>query len=401
MLASIAASSLGKAGAEEPRKVYVGDALPFDKPPIDYWATNGQDPVAELNRRLEKEQGGLEFSERFGYLPAVLKALDVPVSSQLLRFNSGGLNRDSIDKQRPRAFYFNDDVVVSAHAQADQLELAAQDPSKGTLFYILRNRGDAPPRFERTQKMVCLSCHNSDGWHHSSVAAPGHIMASSVTIEEARRFPLGGVVTHAMPIEFRWQGQYVSGLEPRQKHRGVAMESKPGDERNLEPPAAEFKFDQYLLGTSDAVAHLVFDHQMFGQHLLSRLSYDHQLHVRSKVDLMVVRYLLLADEAPLDHPIADKSAYAAWYQGRGVKDAQGRSLYDLDLRQRTFRHRISPLIQSRMVQGFPSELRQALFRRLNDALTGKEPLKGYSISEEDRNATLAVLRATVRDWPAE
>jgi hypothetical protein len=370
--------------------------LPFDQPPIDYWSADGRDPVAELNRRLEKEQGGLEFSERFGYLPAVLKALEVPVSSQLLRFNSGGLNRDRIDKQRPRVFYFNDDVVVSAHAQADQLELAAQDPSKGTLFYILRNRADAPPKFERTQKMVCLSCHNSEGWHHSNVAAPGHIMASSLTIDETRRFPMGSVVTHALPIDFRWEGQFVSGLAPRQKHRGVAIGSNAGGEG-----AADFPSDQYLVGTSDAVAHLVFDHQMFGQHLLSRLSYEHQLHVRSKVDLTVVRYLLLADEAPVDHPIPGQSAYAEWYQARGVKDAQGHSLYDLDLRQRTFRHRISPLIQSQMVRGFPPELRQTLFRRLNDVLTGKESLKGYSISDEDRNATLSILRATVRDWPVE
>ena len=54
-----------------------------------------------------------------------------------------------------------------------------------------------------------------------------------------------------------------------------------------------------------------------------------------------------------------------------------------------------------MVQGFPPELRKMLFRRLNDVLTGREPLKGYSISEEDRNETLSVLRATVRDWPVE
>ncbi|HVW02350.1 MAG TPA: hypothetical protein VHB77_18495 [Planctomycetaceae bacterium] len=381
----------GIVGAEEPRKVYVGDALPFDQPPIDYWSADSQDPVAELNRRLEKEQVGLEFSERFGYLPAVLKALDVPVSSQLLRFQSGGLQRN-ISRQRPRAFYFNDDVVVASSAQAEQLELAAQDADKGTLFYTLKNRADAPPRFERSQKMVCLACHNSDGWHHSNIGAPGHIVASGVTIEEARRFPLGGVVTHAMPIEFRWAGQYVSGLERRQKHRGVTIDLKPED---------EFESHQYLLGTSDAVAHLVSDHQMFGQHLLSRLSYEHQLHVRSKVELMTVRYLLLADEAPFDHPISGKSEYADWYQARGPKDANGRSLYDLDLKRRTFRYRISPLLQSRMVQGFPPELKTALFRRLNDTLTGREALKGYSISDEDRSATLSVLRATVRDWPME
>jgi hypothetical protein len=399
-------SIAGLAAGGEPKRVQAFVDLPINEPPINYDSAESQDPVARLNRRIENEGLKLEFSERFGYLPAVLKELEIPASSQILRFLSSGLERFVITPQRPRAFYFNDDTLVGWHADSAVVEIVAQDSQKGTLFYTLANHRNAPPRFER--RSVCLSCHNNSGWLGNGIAAPGHLVRSSLSNDESRGYPLSNLETHTLPVELRWRWWYVTGVAERQKHLGNFKLRKHNNDWVVDEPPRQFadireEFDvgRYLTDTSDAVAHLVFDHQMHAHNLLSRLSYEHHLHVRSNIAAMVVRYLLLVDEAPLDHPTNGKSAFADWYQAHRKKDAAGRSLYDLDLATRLFRHRISPLVQSQMVQNLPAELKQSLFRRLNNVLTGNEELKGYTISEADRQATLAVVRATVANWPKE
>ena len=382
---------------EEPKKVSVREPLPIQQKPIEYLTGESKDPIAQLNRRMEGEELKLEFSDRFGYLPAVLKELDIQVSSQLLRPHSFGLDGPSISSQRPLALYFNDDVVVRWFPGSEHLEISAQDSQKGTLFYTLAYR-ITPLRFE--QLNVCMGCHNQDGWLQSGIAAPGHIVRSNLNTVEVTKFPHGAQTTHTLPLEYRWSGRYVTGTSSTPVHRGNLIWIKdnpvPQPVGNIKE---EFDVHRYVTDTSDAVAHLVFDHQTFGLNLLSRLSYEHQLNVRSKIETIAVRYLLLVDEAPLDHPTSGKSDYSDWYQSRGPKDAEGRSLFDLELGSRLFRHRISPLIQSPMVQKFPKELKLSLFRRLNDILSGKEQMKGFSIPDADTQATLSVIRATVTGWP--
>jgi len=390
----------GDVVAEEPKRIPLFDPLPIHQKPIDYWSAESQDPIARLGRRITHEGLNLNFSERFGYLPALLQELEIPLSSQLLRFQSGGLSGLSISSKQPLAVYFDDAVIVRWFPSSDHLEIAAQDSQKGTLFYRLNNRRDIPVRFQREQ--ICLNCHNQEGWLHSGIAAPGHIVRSDLNQREFRQFPLGTQRTHAIPLEFRWSGQYVTGARSTQNHRGNLIWEKGRDEpRKVANMHEEFDVDRYPVPTSDTVAHLVFDHLMFGHNLLSRLSYEHQSNVRSKIETMVVRYLLLVDEASLDHPAAERSDYADWYQSRRPTTTEGHSVFDLELGSRLFRHRISPLVQSRMVQNFPPTLKKSLFQRLNNVLTGHEPIQGFSISPADRQATLAVVRASVPDWPQE
>jgi hypothetical protein len=394
--------------AAEPRPVTVNDVLPFGQRPIDYWASDSSDVVAALQRRLDDGAGELPFEPRWGYLPAVLRELDIPVESQLLTFRTHSPHRSAIQPERPRAIYFNDDVSVAWYPGAAQLELAAHDSHKGTLFYTLTNRADAEQRFQRNAGQACLGCHHVPGnpqW--TGVTVPGHLVRSFLPEATAKRYPFGDTLSHALPLEQRWRHWYVTGIQGTQRHLGNQSRSEderssaddPQSSRAVFDLADEFDVDRYPTNTSDVVAHLIFDHQMLGLNLLSRLSYEHQLHVRSEIEPMVVRYLLLADEAPLKRPVAGTSAYAERYRRRGPKDAQGRSLYELDLETRLFRWRISPLVSSRMVQGLPVELRQRLFERLDRLLSGQETLEGYSMPEADRQETRAVLRGTVPDWP--
>lgn len=397
--------------AAEPQLSRVAQDLPFGERPIDYWGTDSQDPLAQLQRRMDDEQLEIPFVDRLGYLPALLKALDIPVESQLLRFNTGSPHRLHIQPERPRAVYFNDDVSVAWYPGAAQVEFAAQDSRKGTLFYTLTNREDAPPRFHRSITQGCLGCHHGPAQSQfTGSLAPGHIIRSELYGDEAQPYKLGTVHSHVLPLEKRWRGWYVTNITAAQRHRGNL--SRPDDHREFDADptyhrlifslSEEFDTDRYPTETSDVAAHLVFNHQMLGLNLLNRLSYEHQHDAHSTLERLLIPYLLLADEAPLDNPVAGKSLYAAWYGQRGPQDDQGRSLYELDLQTRLFRHRISPLIHSRMVQNFPPELKQWLFTRLNAVLTGKEELhESYTLPKGDRTETLAVLRATVPDWPRE
>jgi hypothetical protein len=387
----------GSLRADEPRAISADEMLPFGQQPVDYWHPASHDPIADLQRRLADNELELPFEERFGYLPAVLKALDVPVESQLLRFRSGSPHKTHITAERPRAIYFNDDVSVAWHPGAVLLELAAQDAQKGTLFYTLTNRSEAPLEFHRSSSQACLGCHHKRG--PTGPLVPGHFIQAQLG-EHAKEFFYGSVKTHAAPLELRWEASYITGLNPTQRHRGNL--SRPDDtRRNADDPtfhrpivdlADEFDTDRYLTNTSDAAAHLVFDHQMLGHNLLNRLSYEHQLGVRSDVEDHVVRYLLLADETPLKQPLAGKSRFAERYSRHSP-------LHELDLETRLYRHRLSPLLTGRMVQGFPLALKQRLFSRLSNVLTGKESLDGFFVSDVDRLAMLEIVKTNVKDWP--
>ena len=87
-------------------------ALPYDESVINYSSRTPADPVALLQKRLAGGETALAWDDRFGYLPAILDALHVPKSSQMLVFSKTSLQRSHISPENPRALFFNDDVYV-------------------------------------------------------------------------------------------------------------------------------------------------------------------------------------------------------------------------------------------------------------------------------------------------
>src|SRR5213078_1045986 len=85
------------------------DAM-YEREPIRYSSARADDPIARLQRQIEAGKATLAFDPKHGYLPALLKALEIPVSSQVLVFSKTSFQRDLIDPEHPRALYFNDDV---------------------------------------------------------------------------------------------------------------------------------------------------------------------------------------------------------------------------------------------------------------------------------------------------
>lgn len=79
----------------------------FENPPIAYYDTISNDPVSMLWKQMQSGQVKCEPDEKGEYLGPLLKALNVPVSSQILVFSKTSLQISHISPRTPRAIYFN------------------------------------------------------------------------------------------------------------------------------------------------------------------------------------------------------------------------------------------------------------------------------------------------------
>jgi len=105
-------------------------------PAIQYRTRPPIDPVAELKRKLQAGEVTLKREGPSGYLRSVLDALQVPIDSQMLVFVKDSLQGGRINRDNPRALYFNDMVSVG-WVRGGFIEFASQDPRQGVIFYTL------------------------------------------------------------------------------------------------------------------------------------------------------------------------------------------------------------------------------------------------------------------------
>ena len=82
--------------------------LEFEQPPISYSNAVPANAISRLQEKLDNGSLSLAFDDRNEYLRAVLKALEIPESSQALVFSKTSLQLRRITPQQPRAVYFND-----------------------------------------------------------------------------------------------------------------------------------------------------------------------------------------------------------------------------------------------------------------------------------------------------
>ena len=170
--------------------------LPQDHAAIQYNTAPVTDRVAELVQQLRDGKVKLAFDERHGYLEAVLKALDVPVSSQVLVYSKTSFQAPRISPRMARALYFTDDVFVGWVPGGDVVEIASVDPRQGVIFYTMDQDPGPKQRIDRRDE--CLQCHASGG----TLGVPG-LMVRSVYVERSGMpvFHAGGFVTdHRSPF---------------------------------------------------------------------------------------------------------------------------------------------------------------------------------------------------------
>ena len=371
--------------AEEPRRIGITDPLPYRTSPIDYFDDKADDPVSHLIRRMDTGEVILTAHETSGYLLDLLKHLRIPVESQTLVFSKTSVHQRWISPKNPRAIYFNDEVSVGWVPGAPVLEIAAQDPFKGSLFYTLaqpmeRSSQDGsveqkPIELKREER--CITCHVSS----ATLNVPGHLLRSFVVNEKGE--PQNGFspVTQATLFERRWGGWYVTGQAVHLTHLGNLFGSADASRHELDhsfrgtlPDVASLvDLKRFPSAHSDIVALLVLQHQLQFYNLVTRVQYEHQFNRRSNVEEQLAQYAMMEDEAPLPGPIQGSTEYAKWYQTAGSEDGADRSLRELDLKTKLYRRGLSPLIKSRSFESLPQDVVQ----RLKDRFTAA----GHNISE--------------------
>jgi hypothetical protein len=219
----------------------------LDHPAIRYNSRPAHDAAAELNRNLRDGKVKLRFDPSYGYLPALLDALRVPAESQMLVFSKTSVQAQLIHTRNPRALYFNDTVVVGYVRDGAILEVAAQDPELGTIFYVMHQAPADVPLLDRRNS--CLECHESLG----SLGVPGMLMRSVHTAADGQPVrPMGEFRTdHRSPMEQRWGGWFVSGKSGGAEHLGNTLFLNAGKtEAFLSAETAA----EYLTPHSDIVA---------------------------------------------------------------------------------------------------------------------------------------------------
>jgi hypothetical protein len=342
-----------------------------------------------------------------GYFDDVLDALDIDASSQALVFSRTSLQTPYIDADEPRAIYFNDDTYVAWIPDAPTIEISGYDPELGPVFYTLRQGVAAADGIQR-QLGTCLRCHDTYGLSGGGV--PRFLLGSGYI------GPDGELVSHEAwiltspetPFRSRWGGWYVTGRHDELAHLGNVVVGSI-DALNdvdalrvgtVDDVAGLFDASRYRTTKSDIVALLVLEHQVETQNQISRLRFEtaggFDAAASSDTIELLVRDLLMVDDAPLTTPLAGNSGFTAYFEAKGPFDDEGRSLRQLDLKSRVFRYPLSYLIYSAALQALPPPVKGAVYARIRQILSGAVATDGYErLSADDRDAITGILRATL------
>jgi len=387
-----------------------------DHAAIQYSTRATSDDVAKLNRQLQDGQRRLSFDAARGYLPSVLAALDISIQSQTLVYSETSFQPESIAKTRPRALYFNDTVAVGWVKGGEVLEVAAQDPEQGVIFYALTQKPQEKPQFARNER--CLQCHLTS----FTGGVPGLLAMSMLPLSDNRNeYAQGWAVDHRTPLEDRWGGWYVTGTLVPTRHLGnvpvhhversyVRAAVAP----KLVSVTGQVDAATYLSPHSDVVALLVLNHQVQMTNLLTRIGWETRLATHDvpagqagrlsprvrDVTRDLVDYLLFVDEAQLPAAVRGSSAFAQEFSKKGPRDSKGRSLRELDLTRRLLRYPCSYMIYSETFDAIPEAAKNGVYARMWEILSGKEKDKTYArLSLADRQAIVEILRETKKGLP--
>lgn len=374
-----------------------------------------QDSISKLDRRLASGSVTLDFTGKNGYLPSLLKQLDINTDSQILVFSKTSFQQELIHPQKPRALYFNDDAIVSFVQDAPLYEFVSLEPSEGLLFFTMEQTKTDSPRF-KSERGSCTFCHGP-----INKFAQGVMVATVFPAPDGKpHFPPGELfrlTDHRSPFSERWGGYYVTGTHGGIQHRGNAFAPDKNQPDKLDTSnssnitSLEDRFDtsKYPAPTSDIVALMTFEHQTMFLNILTSLGAQFRAsetfplpeeQLDAEVDRLV-SYMLFIGETKLDSPIRGVSTFTETFAKRGPRDKQGRSLRDFDLNTRMFKYPLSYMIYSAGFDGLSLAAREKIYRRLYDVLIGKVADGGYEqLSPELRRELLEILVETKPGLPA-
>jgi hypothetical protein len=182
--------------------------------------------------------------------------------------------------------------------------------------------------------------------------------------------------------------------------------------------------DMYPTPHSDIVALMVMEDQTEGHNRLTRANFLTRLALHEEAEINkalgrpegyhsestdsriknagepLVKYLLHSGEAQLTEPVQGTSSFAEDFARQRPRDRKGRSLRDLNLKQRLFRYACSHLIYSAAFDNLPEPVKDYVLRRLWEILIGRDTAADFAhLSASDRRAVLEILRDTKPNLP--
>jgi len=370
----------------------------INHPAIKYLTADTDTVVDRLNQHLRDGSAKLVYDAKTGYLKSVLELLQVPVESQVMVYTQTSLQAQHIKMTNPRAVYFNDTVSVGYIRGAGLIEVVAQDPKMGSVFYTVREEPAQQATFGRDQQ--CLRCHLS--W--DTLGVPGWSVLTTFPRKSEMDYANGGFVDHFKPIEERWGGWYVTGKKVPPRHMGnyplilpKGLTSPPPARVSLE---GQFDLDGYLTPYSDIVALMVLEHQAHFANLVTRATWETRLgetmRIAEAADALA-DYMLFVDEAKIPGGgIEGSSGFAEKFTVQGPKDPKGRSLREFDLKTRLQKYPLSYMIYSPAFQGMPDAPKSLVMGKIERVLSGEISDPKYAhLTPEIRTAIREILQSTV------
>lgn len=389
----------------------------WELPPIRYSETPSNDRLASLARDWENVPASLSGNTPLERMRAVLAALAVPESSQILVFSKTSKQNRLISPQNPRALYFSLDTYCG-YVPGGALEVATHDPQLGTVFYLI-DLGNSPAHPIRVERDTsdCLSCHATGRTEH----VPGLLIRSVYPDENGH--PIlskgSGLITHQTPIPERWGGYYVTGSVAL-PHLGNRTFS---DAREAEPAiyawknlAGKIDTSSYPRSTSDIVSLMVLEHQCHAHNLLTAASmnYKRAYHLARALDpeadpdqgsagrvadhaaSQIVRWFLFENEATQGPDgVEGDDAFQQVFEAMIPHTPDGRSLADFELNSRLFKHRCSYMVYSAAFRTLPERVKSRVISGLKsilDAPTTDDAFPTMKLTERARTAK--ILRET-------
>jgi hypothetical protein len=387
--------------------------IAFDQSPHDYWKRPLTDRFTRLKTEIESGRLSLEANGEKAFLLGLLKALDIPASSQMLVFSTTSLQLRLISPSNPRALFFNEDLYVG-YIPGGRIEVVSIDPDLGGIYYIFDiPRGAQPLQVERSNR--CMNCHASEDTGY----VPGLVVKSVMpgphggSLDAYRQ----GQTGHAVPFKNRFGGWYVTGYHGPEEHLGnfIGRLSPEGLTKIPIVPGQLFDFARYPVPTSDILPQLLHEHQAGFVNRVVAATYRARELAESgngipgaaagaELDAIaraLTRYLLFADETPLpEGGIEGDPAFKTDFLRSRRMAANGASLKDFDLQTRLFRNRCSYMIYSAAFRGLPPAVKQRVYRRLGDALSVTAPDAEYAFLPAGEKQTIhGILRSTLPDLP--
>jgi hypothetical protein len=317
------------------------------------------------------------------------------------------------------------------------IEVTAVDPQLGAVFYSLEQKPAEKPRFIR-QNDSCMICHGSS----ANQGFPGHLARSVYPDADGQPVLSLGTrrIDQCSPLQDRWGGWYVTGTSGKQTHLGNLIVDEERQVSRIDNSAGinitdlstlgrglrpRPNVEKYLRPHSDIVALMVLEHQTEMHNRITRANFQTRLALYEEADINkalgrpatersestarriknaaepLVQYMLFSGEAQLTEPVRGTSDFTREFEHRGPCDNQGRTLRAFDLDHRLFRYPCSYLIYSRAFDELPGDVKDQVWQRLSEVLTGKDTSKEFAhLTATDRQAIREILLATHPALPA-